>query len=125
MKKPESKSQIDLGQYLRETKMYGFFELKVTTLNSFPFNKIEKVQYEGLQATEKHGLVYKLPDTDIRPKPCDCISVPPLPSYLVIKFTDTFYLIRFERIVELRDNGHISITRSKAETLAEKIIKTK
>lgn len=123
MVKKEAKWQVIFNQYVREKKLYGFFELKQTILEYFPFSKIEKVQWEGLQATEKNGLVWKFSDTDMRPKPCDSISIPPLPSYLVIKFLDGFYMIRFEKIVELKDEGKISISRSMAEKLAEKIIK--
>lgn len=103
--------------------MKGFFELKQTTSDYFPFSKIERCQYEGLQATEKNGLVWKLSDQDMREKPCDTLSIPALPSYLVIKFKDGFYIIRFSEIVKLREGGAISITRSKAEELAEKIIR--
>ncbi len=123
MSKKEAKIQVVWNQYLREKKLYGFFELKQTDTETLPFSKIEIVQYEGLQATEKNGLVWKWSDEDRRPKPCDCVSIPPLPSYLVIKFKDGFYMIRFEKIVELRESGHISVSRSVAETLAEKIIK--
>jgi len=123
MKKHEAKYQIEFNQYLREKKIYGFFELKYCELDYFPFSKIETVQYEGLQATEKNGLVWKLSDVDMRPKPCDCFSIPPLASYLVIKFRDAFYMIRFNEIVELRYIGRISITKLEAEKLAEKIIK--
>jgi len=129
MKKNEAKWQVIFSQYLREQHlkglMYGFYELKRTDEDSFPFSKIEIVQYDGLQATEKSGLVWKWSDQDQRPKPCDCASIPPLPSYLVIKYPDAFYLIRIEKIVTLRENGVVSITRSVAETLAEKIIKLK
>jgi hypothetical protein len=123
MSKKEAKHQIVWNQYVREKKLYGFFELKQTETESFPFSKIETVQYDGLQATEKNGLVWKFSDTDMRPKPCDSVSIPPLPSYLVIKFLDGFYMIRFQKIVDLREEGGISISRSIAEKLAEKIIK--
>jgi hypothetical protein len=122
MIKQEAKWQVMFNQYLREKKIYGFFELKQTKADSFPFSKIETVQYEGLQATEKNGLVWKLSDEDRRPKPCDGFSIPPLPSYLVIKFIDGFYMIRFGKIVEMRDTGRISITKNEASQLAEKII---
>ena len=119
----EAKSQIIFNQYLRETKMLGFFELKQTDSEILPFSKIEIVQYDGLQATEKHGLVWKLSDEDQRPKPCDCLSIPPLPSYLVIRFKDGFYIIRFRKIVDMRDNGTISISRVDAAKIADKIIR--
>lgn len=123
MNKNEAKAQIVLNQYLREVKMFGFFELKQTQSEIFPFAKIESVQWEGLQATEKNGLVWKLSDEISRPKPCDSFSIPPLPSYLVIRFNDGFYVIRFSKIIELRDSGKISIGRVEAEKIADKIIK--
>jgi hypothetical protein len=121
--KKEAKWNTILNQYLREKKFYCFYELKQTDLDYFPFSKIETVQYDGLQATEKNGLVWKLSDEDQREKPCDGMSIPPLPSYLVIKFKDGFYMIRFKEIVHLRELGIISVTRSLAEKLSEKIIK--
>ena len=123
MNKKEAKYQTLFNQYLREKKLTGFFELKQTESETFPFAKIEQSQWEGLEATEKSGLVWKLSDEDQRPKPCDTLSIPPLPSYLVIKFPDGFYLMRFQKIIDMRDNGLISISRSTAEILAEKIIK--
>ena len=119
----EAKWQIVFNQYLREKKMHGFFELKYTDAGIFPFAKIETVQWEGLVATEKNGLVWKLSDEDQRQKPCDCFSIPPLPSYLVIKFKDGFYIIRFQKIIDWRDDGKISISRVDAEKIADKIIK--
>jgi hypothetical protein len=123
MSKKEAKWNTVLNQYLREKKLYCFYELKQTELDIFSFSKIEKVQWDGLQATEKNGLVWKLSDEDTRPKPCDGLSIPPLPSYLVIKFKDGFYMIRFSEIVRMRDLGIISVKRSLAEKLSEKIIK--
>ncbi len=123
--KKEQKWNTILNQYLKEKGFYCYYELKQTDLESFLFSKIEKVQWEGLQATEKHGLVWKLSDEESRPKPCDGLCTPPLPSYLVIKFKEEFCLIRFEKILELRNEGVISVSRSKAEELSEKIIKLK
>lgn len=120
----EASMNTVLNQYFREKHFYCFYELKQTTLETFAFAKIEKVQWEGLQATEKNGLVWKWADEISRPKPCDGASIPPLPSYLIIKFKLGFYFIRFGVIIELRDEGIISITRSMAEKLAERIIKT-
>jgi hypothetical protein len=120
----EAKYQTIFNQYLREKKMYGFFELKYSNAETFPFSKIETVQWEGLQATQKNGLVWKLSDQDQRQKPCDCLSIPPLDSYLVIKFKDGFYIIKFQKIVDLRDKGIISIGRVDIEKIADKIIKT-
>lgn len=110
------------NQYLREKKPSGFYELKVSLKDYFAFSKIEQVQYDGLQATEKGGLVWKLSDEDSRPKPCDTLCIPPLPSYIVIAFDKTFYFIRIKTIVDMREDGHISISREEALKVAEKIV---
>ncbi len=122
VRKLEAKWQMIWNQYLRESKIPGFFELKQTSKNYFPFSQIEQHQYEGLQATEQNGLVWKLSDEDRRQKPCDAISIPPLPSYIVIKFPGAYYMIRIGEIVKLRDEGGISITVDKAKEIAEKIV---
>lgn len=127
MRKPEAKWQTIWNQYLREmrergTPIYGFFELKQSTKGSLPYKQIEIHQYDGLQATEQSGLIWKFSDEDSRKKPCDCQSVPPLPSYLVIKFPDAYYMIRMKDIVKLREEGGISITLEQAKSVAEKIV---
>ena len=122
--KREARWNTILNQYIREKGMYMFYELKQTKAEYFPFSKIEKVQWDGLQSTEKNGLVWKLSDETSRPKPCDGFSIPPLPSYLIIKFKDEFCLIRFKEIVNLRDKGIISISKFIAEKISEKIILT-
>lgn len=122
MHTPEAKWQTIFNKYLRETGMPGFFELKCTTNLSFPFSKIEQHQYEGLIAAEKNGLVWKLSDQDMRLKPCDTLSIPALPAYLVIKFPDGYYCLRIGEVVKIRDEGVISITLQKAKEVAEKIV---
>ena len=122
MQKREAHWQTLFNQYLREKKPYGYYELKQTIKDYFPFSKIETVQYEGLQATEKDGLVWKLSDADMRPKPCDTLCIPPLPSYIVIHFVDGFYFIRIKDIVKMREDGKIAITKDQAKDMAEKIV---
>jgi hypothetical protein len=124
MKKYEAYYNTILCNYLREKKFYCYYELKQTNNQDFfNFAKIEKVQWEGLQATERNGLVWKFSDEISRPKPCDGLSAPPLPSYLAIKFSEEFCLIPFGEIIKLRDEGVISITKQKAEEISDKIIK--
>jgi hypothetical protein len=122
MHKYEQKWQTLFNQYLREKRPHGFYELKQTVKEFFPFSKIKLVQYSGLQATEREGLVWKLSDQDQREKPCDTLCIPPLPSYVVIKFPDGFYCIRIGEIVKMKDSGETSITLKQAEKLAEKVI---
>ena len=122
MNRNEAKVQTEFNQYLREKKLRGFFELKYTDKDYFPFSKIEIHQYEGLQATEKEGLVWKLSDEDRRQKPCDALSIPPLPSYLVIRFKDGFYLIRINLIVHLREIGLLGISKEQSAKMAYLVI---
>lgn len=125
MKKTEAKWNTILNQYLREKKLYCYYELKVCITKSFPFSKIEKHQWEGLQALEQNGLVWKLSDEDQRQKMCDGFSTPPLPSYLVIKWPDGFYFIRFEEILNLMRHDQTSIYKKYAEKKAERVIHLK
>ena len=122
----EASANTILNQYFREKQLYCYYELKQDgNKGRFSFANIRQVQWDGLQAMEKHGLIWKLSDEISRPKPCDGFSLPPLPAYLIIKFDDGFYFIRFKEIVKLKDEGVISITKVEAEKLAERIIKTK
>jgi len=125
MVKKEAKLQILFNQYLREKRLYGFYELKQTTKDTFYFNNLELHQYEGLQATEKEGLIWKLSDEDRRQKPCDTLCIPPLPSYVVIKYSDGFYFINIKDIVRLKEEQIIGITIQKAREIAERIVRYK
>lgn len=125
MNKKEARWQVIFGHYLRETGREGFFELKQTSGKSFPFSKIEPHQLDGLLSAEKNGLVWKLSDEDRRKKPCDCLAIPPLPAYLVIKFPDAYYAIRIMDIQRLKDSGEPGITKDKAIDLAEFILMLK
>lgn len=123
MAKKEAKWNTILNQYFREKKFYCYYELKQTDTESFQFSKIRKCQWDGLGPLEKHGLVWKLSDQDTREKMCDGISTPPLPAYLIIKFKPSFCFIRWEKILALREQDVISISRKLAEEISDKIIK--
>lgn len=123
--KKEAKWQTMFNQYIREKRFYGYFELKQTIKDYFPFAKIELSQYESLRAMEKNGLVWKLSDEDQRQKPCDSFCTPPLPTYLVIKFDDGFYFLRIKDIEELKAKGAIGITLEMAKEIAERVLITK
>lgn len=124
IKKREAQFQTLWNQYLRETRIQGYFELKVTDNRYMPLSKIEKHQYDGLQAMEESGFVWKLSDEDGRQKPCDCFCAPPMPSYLVIRFPGgDCYMIRFKEVVKIREEGLISITEERAKQVAERIVR--
>lgn len=118
----EAKNNTILNQYLREKRMYCYYELKVAKGNTFNFSKIEDNQDEGLPALAKEGMVWKWSDEDSRKKPCDGGCLPPLPAYLVIKFKTLFIFIDYARIIELKDQGVKSITREQARELSTKIV---
>lgn len=98
MKKREAKYQVIFTQYLRKLQEkgegYGYYELKQTTTDKFYFSKLEGHQEQGLIAAASSGFIWKLSDEDQRRKPFDCFSSPPLPSFVVIKFPDGFYVIK-------------------------------
>lgn len=124
MKKTEAKENTILNHYLKEKKKEGFYcyyELKLAKGGTFNLSNIEVNQDEGLPALENNGLVWKFSDEDSRQKPCDGASLPPLPSYLVIKFKKRFYFIRYEYISNLKLDGHKSINEKLAGSLAEKV----
>jgi len=125
MSKVEAKWNTLLNKYFKEKKFFCYYELKQTKDNSFSFSKIETNQIEGLTATEESGMVWKLSDEDQRKKPCDGFSTPPLPSYLIIKWPDGFYLIRFKEILDMIEKGENKISKEQAKKIAEKIIRIK
>ncbi len=118
----ENKSNTLLNQYLREKRMYCYYELKVAKDRRFYFKDIEENQDEGLPALEKNGLVWKLSDEDSRKKPCDGFCTPPLPAYLVIKFVDRFYFIEYQKITRLRDSGARSIDELGASEISTQTV---
>lgn len=105
----ESSHNTTLNQYLREKRMYCYYELKVVKGKTFNFGQIEVNQDEGLPALNREGLVWKLSDEDVRKKPCDGFCTPPLPAYLVLFFEDKFYFIDYGVIVLLREKGEKSL----------------
>lgn len=128
IKRNEAKAQTAFGKYLRERREQGnpldcYYELKdAGELRYFAFSSIEPHQLTGLAAMEKHGFTWKLSDQDIREKPCDGLSTPPLPAYLVIKFWEKYYMIPIQEIIKLRDDGIVAIKKDRAEELAVHII---
>lgn len=114
----ESKNNTILNQYLREKRMYCYYELKVAKRGRFQFSEIEDNQDEGLPALAKEGLVWKLSDEDMRRKPCDGFCTPPLPAYLVIKFDNKFYFILYKKITAMREIGAKGISQEESEKLS-------
>ena len=125
MDKKEAKYNTLFNKYIRESKTYFYYELKQTKANSISWNKIEHHQLEKLLAAEEHGLVWKLSDQDQRKKPFDGFSSPPQPAFVVIYFTDTFYMIPVKAFAYAKEHsGERTLTREFATDLSEKVIRT-
>lgn len=127
MKKTEAKSNTVLNAYLREKRKEGFYcyyELKVAKGNTFNFKNIEDNQDEGLPALDKNGMVWKFSDEDSRKKPCDGASLPALPAYLILKFGQSYFFIRYALITEMKKNGRNSISYELARVVAERVFHT-
>ena len=123
----EAGSNTVLNQYLREKRKEGFYcyyELKVARGNTFYFSNIETNQHESLPALANEGLVWKLSDEDSRRKPCDGFSAPPLPSFLVIKFGQTYCFVEYRRILKMITSGSTSISLDEAIETSEKVLRS-
>lgn len=123
----EAGSNTVLNQYLREKRKEGFYcyyELKVARGDTFYFSNIETNQHESLPALANEGLVWKLSDEDSRRKPCDGLSAPPLPSFLVIKFKGTYCFIEYHRILEMMNAGSTSISSDEAIEISQRIFRS-
>lgn len=118
----ETKANTLLNQYLREKRIYCYYELKIASGKLFSFSKIETNQDEGLPALANEGLVWKLSDEDSRKKPCDGFCAPPLPAYLVVKFGPAFYMIHYADIQEMKASGKKSITEQEAQDISIKVV---
>ncbi len=125
-RKKEAKWQTIFSQYMQEMhergELYCYYELKQTMKDFFSFRLIEFHQFHGLPALELKGMKWKFSDEDSRQKVCDGANLPPLPSYLVIKFPDAYYMIRIGEIHKLKENGAMGITLEQAKTIAERIV---
>jgi hypothetical protein len=102
---------------------YCYWELKVARGKTFPFSRLEDGQRDGLPALERSGLVWKWSDEDTRRKPCDGASLPPLPTYLVIRFGDRFLFVPYRHVELLLAAGETSISEAEAETAADRIVR--
>ena len=119
MKKREAQFQTIFNQYLRKKKLFGYFELKQARYGSLAFNAVKKHQIEGLRSARMSGFVWKLSDEDSREKPFDCISVPPLMSYVVVNYTRRFYIITiYDFMAEMDSSERESLTEERAKKIS-------
>lgn len=122
----EAKHQILWSKYVQNQNKKGkyfYYELKQTRVDYFPFDSFEEQQIPSLLALQNNGFCYKMSDADTRLKPCDGMSLPPLPSYVVVKYPKAFIMISINNFIHTRDtNKRKSLTYEKALSIAHKVI---
>lgn len=119
--KREQLFQTEFNKYLRAKKLYGVFELKQTTTNYFLFDEVKPHQVDGLLATQDYGFVHKISDLDVRIKAFDCVSTPPLPGYVVIKYPGCFFVITITAFLNAKDRQLRKSRKTLSKEGAEKI----
>ena len=120
--KREAQDQILFNNYLRESDLTGFFEIKHSSTEYFNYCHFQPHQLKSLQALQKNGLVWKISDTDPRLKPCDCFSTPPLYSYVVIKYPRAFVVIGIDDFLLEKSKGLKNLYYTHACSIAHKVI---
>ena len=126
MTKHEAKWQTVFNKYLRETwpQTAGFYELKYTSTEFFSYKSFEDHQLASLLVMSNGGLVWKLSDSDPRKKPCDCISIPAMNAYVVIKYPLAFVIIEINTFVsDMDDRGRKLLSYEHAQDIAFKVIR--
>lgn len=116
--KREAKVTPEITAYIKLKRIYGNIEVKQTTTNRFNLSNFEEQQVASLLASELSGLVWKHSDADPRLKPCDISSMPPIPSYIVIKYPKSIFFIWTYHIHQYIINGVKSLTSEEARELS-------
>lgn len=125
----EKSHQEQWGKYIKACRdqgmpLYGAFELKKTDTKSISFDCLEDGQRRGLPAIRNHGEFIKKSDADPREKSCDCVSIPPIPAYIVIKYPEAFVMILIEDFFFEEDNSERkSLTFQRAKEIAVRVIR--
>lgn len=125
MKKREAEFQTVFNRYIRQSDIYGAFELKQTRSNALAFDSVEQHQCDSLMAIEENGLTWKLSDADPREKPCDSIRTKPMDSWIVVKYPSCFVIIpAMIFFLEEAESTRKSLTLERAKIIATKIVQT-
>lgn len=113
--KREAKITPEIEKYIRLKCIYGLIEVKQTRARTLNFSSFESHQLTNLIAAIDDGVIHKLSDADPRLKPGDIISLPPIMSWVVIKFPSATYFIQTYHIQKLM--------RERAKGISEEIAK--
>lgn len=104
-------------KYMQLKGIYGCYEIKsMQRQDSFVLSKFEPQQLESLRSAAHSGLNWKISDADPRLKPCDGIAIPPMRSWVILKFTGSVLFIDSQHFVYLNDQ---KVKRLKFEAARE------
>jgi hypothetical protein len=117
----EKDFQTLFSEYNSVKKLIGNFELKDSLGKpSLPYDCFEEHQIPSLLAAEIDGYRHKYSDMDIRLKPFDYSSNPPVQGWIGIRFNRTAYLIHVKKFIAYRDvSPKKSITEDEAFLICE------
>lgn len=110
MKKREASITPKIEKYIELKKIFGYFEIKQTTTDTFSLSSFEPHQIAGLLAASENGIVHKISDADPRLKICDVVSIPPMASYVVIRYPKNVFFIHPAVINHLLRFGQKSLS---------------
>lgn len=123
MKKREALHTPKIEKYFKSTGYYCNWEIKQTTTESFPYDKLPDHQIHSLLAAQEEGYTWKHSDLDPRVKPFDGSTIPPLKGVVVIKYPKAFVIITINNFLYKRDQSkRKSLTYQEAKDIADKII---
>jgi hypothetical protein len=127
MVKREAKLQEKFGRWLKaiylEQYAGGAFELKQTQGDSLPFSAVKDHQEAALLAVKHGKFYYKIPDDSMGAKPCDCVAMSGLDSYIVIGYEGLgVVMIDIDKwLNEKKTSVRRSLTFSRAKAIGEVI----
>ena len=116
--------QSKFCKWIKENKIPGLFELKISHGNTVSWGKFESQQLPSLWKCYTEGLYHKESDLgSISLKPADCWFMKQ-DAFVGIMFNipdnqNVFYLIHIKEVMKLREKQK-SITKKDCETLAIK-----
>lgn len=122
--KTEADFQTAFSKYNSIKKIIGNFELKdALGKKSLSYNSFEEQQIPSLLAAQDEGYRVKYSDADMRLKPFDYSSNPPIPGWIGICFNRTAYLIHVNVFVRHRDRSkRESITEEECAKICERVV---
>ncbi len=115
----EKHFQLKFGHWVKEERVTGLFELKISHGNTVPFSRFESQQLPSLWKCYTEGLYHKESDLSVGLKPADCWFMYG-DAYVGIMFNipenqNEFYLIHIREVMKLYNAGKKSITKKNCQ----------